>query len=154
MKGKKLDILGKRSEDNKFLTIDALGGQLYLLKTLIRYDYPRLFVCQNEADELFVFNEMKEEPSLLEWGVIDVDVDSLEKFIKGELSFRQLYLTCGDDYLVVGATYGPPPAYFDEAIEVYVDNDKDAYESYESLLEFYNDDRKLPYYLYDDIGEN
>ena len=149
-----LDILGKRSEDNKFLTIDALGGQLYLLKTLVWYDHPLLFVCQNEADELFVFNEMKEERSLLEWGVIDVDADSLEKFINGEISFRQLYLTCGDNYLVVGATYDPPPAYFDEAVETYVDNDKDASASYQELLKFYNDDRKLHYYLYDDIGES
>ena len=31
------DILGKPSEKSKFIFVDALGGQLYLLKTLIRY---------------------------------------------------------------------------------------------------------------------
>lgn len=145
-------ILGKRSEKNKFLNINGLGGQLYLLKTLIRYDRPRLFICQNEVGDFFLFNETKEEPSLLEWGVIDIDVNSLEKFIKGKISFRELYLTCGDNYLIVGAIY-KPPAYFDEPLEIYVDNDEDASNSYEKILEFYNDDRKLPYYLYDNIGE-
>lgn len=148
-----MGLLGNRSEENKFININGLGGQLYLLKTLIRYGHPLLFICQNEAEELFLFNEIKEEPSLLEWGVICTDIDSLEKFIKGEISFRQLYLTCGDNYLVVGATYGPPPTYFNEALEIYVDNDKDASDSYEELLKFYNDDRSLHYYLYDDIGD-
>lgn len=149
-----MDILGKRSEKSKFISVDVLGGQLYLLETLIRYDHPLLFVCQNEAGEFFLFNELKDEPSLLEWGVIELDIEPLKKFIAGKISFRELYLTCGDNYIVVGATYGPPPAYFDEAIEVYVDNNKNASESYKGLLEFYDDDRKLPYYLYDDIGEN
>jgi len=141
--------LGKRSEDNKFLEpIDSLGGQLYLVKTIIYYDTPLLFVCQNDAGELFLFNEIEDEPSRLEWGVISIDADSLEKFIKGEFSFRELYLTCGDNYLVVGTILDK------DSIETYVDNDKDASDSYKELLEFYNDDRKLPYYLYDDIGEN
>ena len=153
MMEKKLDILGKPSEENKFISVDVLGGQLYLLKTLIRYDHPLLFVCQNKANEFFLFNELKDEPSLLEWGVIELGIEPLNKFIAGKISFRELYLTCGDNYIVVGATYGPPPAYFDEAIEVYVDNDKNASESYKSLLEFYDDDRKLPYYLYDNVGE-
>ena len=143
--------LGKRSEDNKFLEpIEPLGGQLYLVKTIIYYDKPLLFVCQNDAGELFLFNEIKDEHSRLEWGIISIDADSLEKFIKGELSFRELYLTCGDNYFVVGAIFGKT----DNSIETYVDNDKDASNSYKELLEFYNDDRKLPYYLYDDIGEN
>ena len=149
-----MGLLGKRSEENKFISVDVLGGQLYLLKTLIRYDHPLLFVCQNEAGEFFLFNEMKEKPSLLEWGVIGLGVEPLKKFIAGKISFRELYLTCGDNYIVVKATYGPPPAYFDEVLEIYIDNDKGASDSYEELLEFYDDDRKLPYFLYDDIGEN
>ena len=152
-KMKSLDILGKRSEDNKFINVDALGGQLYLLKTVIRYDHPLWFVCQNEVDELFLFNEMKDEESLLEWGVINVDTESLDKFLKGELSFRELYLTCGDNYLVVAASY-KKSAYFDEPSEIFIDNDKYSSKSYKELLEFYNDDRKLRYYLYDDIGES
>ena len=142
--------LGKRSEDNKFLEpIESLGGQLYLVKTIIYYDMPLLFVCQNDAGELFLFNEIKDERSRLEWGVISIDADSLEKFIKGELSFRELYLICGDDYIIVGAVFGKT----DDSIEVYIDNDDDS-DSYQEMLDFYNDDRKLSHYVYDDIGEN
>lgn len=143
--------LGKRSEGNKFLEpIDPLGGQLYLVKTIIYYDMPLLFVCQNDAGELFLFNEIKDERSRLEWGVIDIDTDSLEKFIKGEISFRELYLTCEDSYIIVGAIIGET----DDSVEVYIDSDDGASDSYQEMLDFYNDDRKLSRCVYDDIGEN
>ena len=146
--------LGKHSEDNKFLEpVDVLGGQLFLVKTIIFYDYPLLFVCQNDADELFMFNEMKDEPSFLEWGVIKITPEALEQFCKQQISFRELYKICEDNYFIIGAVYDES-SNFGTPLKIYMDNNKKASKSYKELLEFYNDDRKLHYHLYDDIGES
>lgn len=148
-----MDILGKPSDDNEFLYIDGLGGQLYLTKTLMYYDLPLLFICQNNDGDIYLFNELKEEHDRLEWGVVKVTPEIIEQFYNGEISFKELYLSCGDDYLIVGATYGKGN-YFDSPLEIYVDNDKDAYDSYSELIEFYNDNQKFNNHLYDNIGES
>ena len=148
-----MDLLGKRSEKNKFLNIEEFGGQLYIVRVLMYYDYPRFFVCQNENDELYLFNETRDEKELEAWGVIKIDYDNLIKFYKNELSFRDLYIIYADSYWDVTLLYLKNGSEEKSIIKT----------EPAELLEFYSDDKKLYYDaaetdmwhdLYDDIGEN
>lgn len=145
--------LGKRSDKNKFLNIEEFGGQLYIVRVLFYYDYPRFFVCQNENDELYLFNETRDEKDFEAWGVIKISYEDLIKFYKNELSFRDLYVIYKDNYWDVNHYFKD-----DNTTETNIKKVEPT-----ELLEFYSDDRKLYYDaseidmwhdLYDDIGEN
>lgn len=142
--------LGKRSEKNKFLDVKEFGGQLYIVRILMYYDYPLFFVCQNENDELYLFNETRDEDDLECWGVIKISHENLTKFYNNELSFRDLYIIYSKNYWNVKHIYS---------------NDTIDIEKTEPnrLLEFYSEEKNLYYDapetdmwcdLYDDIGEN
>lgn len=124
--------LGKRSEENEFLNIKEFGGQLYIVKILVYYDYPRIFVCQNENDELYLFNEIRDEDDLECWGVIKISHEDLIKFYNSELSFRNLYIIYGDSYWDVTNHYS------DGTISV--EKTKPT-----GLLEFYSETENLYY---------
>lgn len=124
--------LGKRSEENEFLNIKEFGGQLYIVKILVYYDYPRIFVCQNENDGLYLFNETRDEDDLECWGVIKISHEDLTKFYNSELSFRDLYIIYGDNYWDVTNHYS------DDTISVEKTKPTD-------LLEFYSETENLYY---------
>lgn len=123
-----------RSEENEFRNIKEFNGQLYVVKVLLYYDYPRLFVCQNENDELYLFNETQAEKDLEGWGVIKIDYNDLVKFCKNELSFRDLYIIYGDSYWNVEIRYTNNT----EKINIVKAEPTE-------LLEFYSEDEKLFY---------
>ena len=136
-----MDILGKPSNDNEFLNISKLGGQLYRTKDLIYYDGPRFFICLNDKNEIFLFNEKEDEEEYVEWFVIKPTKESLIKFLKQEISFRDFYKENINTYFTVKYTY--------ENEEVSVDfNSSSGW-----VFDFYNDDRTLFYNVYDNIGE-
>lgn len=128
-------LLGKRSENNKFFIFEEFGGQLYMVRVLMYYDYPRFFVCQNEKDELYLFNETQDEKDFISWGVIKIDYENLIKFYKNELSFRDLYLIYKDAYWEVNCLF------FEDGSKGTSIRKTEPTE----LLEFYSDDKKLYY---------
>ena len=73
-------FIGLDSLSKSFINIKEFGGQLYIVRILMYYDYPLFFVCQNENDELYLFNETRDEDDLECWGVIKISHEDLTKF--------------------------------------------------------------------------
>ena len=136
-----LGILGKPSDSKEFLDIPELGGKLYLTKTILFYDVPLIFICLNDKNEIFLFNEKDDEKEYTEWFVIRPAEESLIKFFKQEMSFRDFYRENINTYFTVRFIYEK------ESTSVDFKNSSDW------VFEFYDDDRTLFYNVYDSIGE-
>ena len=136
-----LDILIMPSDDHEFLNIPELGGQLYRTKDLLYYDIPLIFICLNNKNEVFLFNTKEDEKEYIEWFVIKPTKESLTKFLKQEISFRDFYKENIDTYFTVRYSYE------DEKISVDFNSPSDW------VFDFYNDDMTLFYNVYDNIGD-
>lgn len=81
-------------------------GTLKLDRTLVKVDYPLLFLCQNERGKLFLFVEKESDDCHEQWVVIKVNEETINKMYRHELSIQKAFINVDvDRYYIVNHTY-------------------------------------------------
>ena len=85
--------------ESGYIETDLLG-QLQIRVVLLDYDYPRAFICSNEANSLFfAFLENDDSFEHFGWNVSLVDLKDINSVNLGEKNLQSLFLN-KDSYLV------------------------------------------------------
>ena len=70
---------------NVFLNIEKIG-RLYLKETLVSYDHPLIFVCEDDYDSLYLFHEVNDDGDVVEWQAIKITRQTYFDILSSKIS--------------------------------------------------------------------
>lgn len=76
---------------HEFINLKGKLGKLYILKVLIQYDYPSVFICINDNKKYFLFYEISEDSTFDKWVVKTINRKTYENLISKYCYFIPSY---------------------------------------------------------------
>lgn len=70
---------------NVFLNVKRIG-RLYLKETLVSYDHPLIFVCEDDYDSLYLFHEINDDDDEIEWQVVKITRQTYFDILSSKIS--------------------------------------------------------------------
>ena len=70
---------------NVFLNVKRIG-RLYLKETLVSYDHPLIFVCEDDYDSLYLFHEINDDEDEIEWQVVKITRQTYFDILSSKIS--------------------------------------------------------------------
>ena len=102
---------------NPYLTTKEFGN-LYIIKILLSYGYPRVFVCRNDLYTRYLFYEMISSETTDTWLVTKLNKNDYKDILNKLKSIQSVYKNSNDLYSV-SLTYND----YDDIVEVTRDVD-------------------------------
>lgn len=62
-----------------FLNVPEIG-RLYFKETLVEYDFPLIFICEDDYDSLYLFYETEEADEFMEWQTVKITRQTYQIF--------------------------------------------------------------------------
>ena len=75
----------------KIMQLEKLGS-FHLERVLVKYDYPILFVCQNEKGKLMLFLEMDNTPEYEKWVAVNTYEKIINRLCRKDLSIQNSFI--------------------------------------------------------------
>lgn len=110
---------------NHFLTVKELGD-LYIKQVIVQYDYPLLFICEDQFDTLYIVNEITDSNEYEEWIASKLTRKKYMDVLESRISLRDAFIIGTEmPYIVIrhyyhtntvssSFIYNPPEDYFPE----------------------------------------
>jgi len=84
-------------------------GDLVLIEVLLEYDWPRIFVCENKDNEIFLVYESVSEEIFESWTAIKISVKRYRELVHSEITLRDAYLNLEyGKYYIINRIYSDP----------------------------------------------
>ena len=81
-------------------------GKIRFERTLVKVDYPILFICQNERGKQFLFVERESDREHEQWVAIETNDDTVNKMYRKDLSIQKAFSSNNvDSYYLVNHSY-------------------------------------------------
>ena len=87
-----------------FMFLEGIGN-VYIYDILIFYIYPRVFVCQDEYEGKYLFNEITEDLNHDKWLVLKIKKSDYYKLIDGKISIQNIFKSYRNSVLLVSKEY-------------------------------------------------
>lgn len=87
-----------------FMSLEEIGN-VYIYDILIFYIYPRVFVCQDEYEGKYLFNEITEDLNHDKWLVLKIKKSDYYKLIDGKISIQNIFKSYKNSVLLVSKEY-------------------------------------------------
>lgn len=88
-----------------FLSINELGD-LYIKQVIVQYDYPLLFICEDQFDSLYIVNEVSDSEEYEEWIAAKITRKKYIDILESRISLREAFITdCNIPYLLIKHYY-------------------------------------------------
>ena len=75
---------------NIFLSVQGIG-RLYIKETLVRYDTPLIFVCEDDYDSLYLFHEIKDDNDEIEWEAVKITRQTYHDILASKISLIHVF---------------------------------------------------------------
>lgn len=75
----------------EFLDVPSIG-KLYIHHELVTYDYPLIFVCEDDYDSLYLFSEIRDLEDFEEWIAKKITREQYFDIIEDRLTFKDAYI--------------------------------------------------------------
>lgn len=88
-----------------FLCVPTIGN-LYIRHVLIQYDHPLVFVCEDDFDSIYIFNEITDCEDFEEWISLKITRKKYFDLVESRITFQQAFeKTLNVPYLIVKHEY-------------------------------------------------
>ena len=75
---------------NIFLSVQGIG-RLYIKETLVCYDTPLIFVCEDDYDSLYLFHEIKDDNDEIEWEAVKITRQTYHDILASKISLTHVF---------------------------------------------------------------
>lgn len=75
---------------NVFLNVPGIG-RLYLKETLVEYDFPLIFVCEDDYDSLYLFHQVDENDEMIKWQTVKITRQTYHDILSSKLSLQHVF---------------------------------------------------------------
>lgn len=75
---------------NVFLNVPGIG-RLYLKETLVEYDFPLIFVCEDDYDSFYIFHQVDENDEMIEWQAVKITRQTYHDILSNRQSLQHVF---------------------------------------------------------------
>ena len=73
-----------------FLNVPEIG-RLYFKETLVEYDFPLIFICEDDYDSLYLFYETDEADEFMEWQTVKITRQTYHDILSNKISLQHVF---------------------------------------------------------------
>lgn len=92
--------------DNILIAQTKELGNFYLCDVLLEYIYPRLFICENDNNRLFLLYEISSQENCDIWLVKEISGEERESLLNKKISLQESFQKDSSKNFLLVKTYG------------------------------------------------